>query len=50
MTSANVEENAAAMQIKDAAANAANEEVPAPWYVFAVVECCYSFVCICSHF
>jgi hypothetical protein len=51
-TTANVEENAAAMQIEDAARLEieANEAVPAPWYVFAFVECCYSFVCICSHF
>jgi hypothetical protein len=38
------EENAARLEIE------ANEVVPTPWYVFAFVECCYPFVCICSLF
>jgi hypothetical protein len=43
------EENAAAMEIEDAEENAAtleikeNEVVPAPWYVFAFIECSYPF-------
>jgi hypothetical protein len=55
-TSANAEENAAAMEIENAEENAArleieaNEVLPAPWYVFAFVECSYPFVCICSLF
>jgi hypothetical protein len=55
-TSANAEENATAMEIEDAEENAArqemeaNEAVPAPWYVFAFVQCSYSFFYICSLF
>jgi hypothetical protein len=57
-TAPNAEENAAAMQIEDAAANAArleieaNEAVPAPWYVFAFVECAtllFAFVLIFTY-
>jgi hypothetical protein len=46
----NAEENAAAMEIEDADEDATrleievNEAVPAPWYVFAFVECSYPFV------
>jgi hypothetical protein len=52
----NAEENAAAMEIEDAEENTAtleiesNEAVPAPWYVFAFIECSYPFICICSFF
>ncbi|XP_073365844.1 uncharacterized protein [Aegilops tauschii subsp. strangulata] len=57
-TTANAEENAAAMETEDAVENAAaNEAVEnaaaneASWYVFApFVECSYPFVCICSLF
>jgi hypothetical protein len=44
------------MEIEDAEENTAtleiesNEAVPAPWYVFAFIECSYPFICICSFF